>query len=73
MIEDRTEESIDVRSEQFTSLIAPPEMMNDPGTTRFIVSGLRRLPQKVFFPTLAIGAAVVVFTVVMFVVNVLGK
>ena len=61
-----------MNSEEVTYLVAPREMMNDPGTTRFTVSGLRRVPQK-YFPTLAIGAAVVVFTIVMFVVNVLGK
>ena len=72
MTEDRTEESIDVSNEPLTSFVAPREMTNESTSRRFTVSGLKRVPQK-YFPTLAIGAAVVVFTIVMFVINVLGK
>jgi hypothetical protein len=72
MTEGWTEESLDVSSERLSSFVAPREMTNDSAGRRFTVSGLKRVPQK-YFPTLAIGAAVVVFTVVMLMVNVLGK
>ena len=41
------------------------------GGLRFNVSGLKRVPQK-FYPTVAVGAAVIVCVVVIFMI-VLGK
>ncbi|HEY5096113.1 MAG TPA: hypothetical protein VII69_13435 [Candidatus Eremiobacteraceae bacterium] len=71
MTEERTEESIDVSSGSLSSFVASREMSEIGIGRRFNVSGLRRVPQK-FFPTVAIGAAVIVCAVVIFMI-VLGK
>ena len=71
MTEERTEESIDVRSESLSSFVAPRDMTAISIGQRFNVSGLRRVPQK-FFPTVAIGAAFIVCAIVIFMI-VLGK
>ena len=71
MPEEQTQERIDVSDERLSSLVAPRDTSQMSGGLRFNVSGLKRVPQK-FYPTVAVGAAVIVCVVVIFMI-VLGK
>ena len=71
MPEEQTQERIDVSDEGFSSLIAPRDTPQMNGGLRFNVAGLKRVPQK-FYPTVAVGAAIIVCVVVLFMI-VIGK
>jgi hypothetical protein len=71
MPEERTQERIDVSDERLSSLVTPRDTSQMNGGLRFNVSGLKRVRQK-FYPIVAVGAAVIVCVVVIFMI-VLGK
>lgn len=67
MPEEQVQERADVSDGQFSSLAAQRDTPQMNGGLRFNVSGLKRVPQK-FYPTVAVGAAVVVCVVIIFVI-----
>ena len=73
MTENWIEETTEGRSEVFTASVAPRDVAAaQTPSRRFTVSGFKRVPQK-YFPTLVVGASVVVAVTIMLVINVLGK
>jgi hypothetical protein len=72
MTENHIEERVQTRDD-LSSAGAPLELTAaEAPNRRFTVNGFRRVP-RAYIPTLAIGALVVIFATVWFVVNILWK
>jgi hypothetical protein len=72
MTENNIEERIQARDDLSSAGVPLELTAADSPKRRFTVDGFRRVPQA-YIPTLAIGALIVIFATVWFVVNILWK